>query len=497
MFPKEGLFTARALAVAAAVALLSPAPAGAIPPPRERGARTVQPPPDSDRDWGFVASARAAAENRLKQKSAQGDPWEIMQQGISVRGTRTMAVLPMLYKNSAQEPVSVADLQRNLFDGPVLTGTLTDYFREVSYRTFTVTGIVQPWHKVKEDDTYYEGADQNGEACKGLCSAALIQEAVRALVAVNDSRIDFTQLDNDGPDGRPNSGDDNGAVDFLLILQPEHGGECFADDRNIHSHHSVLDQPIATGDTGLRGTPIMVNSYVVAGALACGGNTAAPIGMIAHEIGHALDLPDLYDTRDENGKSSGIGEWGLMGLGAWGGDGDSPERPSHMSVWEKARLGWVQPSTVLANQASARLRPIEQWPEAFRINIDAFRYYLIEYRRPLGFDDRLPGSGLLVWEVNEFGLIEKIRTNTVNGNELRQGLELVEADLATPLDDEINPADLGDMFRGSANVRRFDRSTDPRARRGALCEIGEAEDVNAVSIYVTRARCPNKDRPGG
>ena len=60
--------------------------------------------------------------------------------------------------------------------------------------------------------------------------------------------------------------------------------------------------------------------------------------IVLHEFGHALGLPDLYDT---DYSSSGIGNWGVMSGGSWGGNGSSPWYPVHFSAWCKTTLGWV------------------------------------------------------------------------------------------------------------------------------------------------------------
>ena len=44
------------------------------------------------------------------------------------------------------------------------------------------------------------------------------------------------------------------------------------------------------------------------------GNHPATIEIIAHELGHDLTWPDLYDT-DQS--SEGVGDWSIMGGGSW------------------------------------------------------------------------------------------------------------------------------------------------------------------------------------
>jgi hypothetical protein len=63
-----------------------------------------------------------------------------------------------------------------------------------------------------------------------------------------DADVDFGQFDNDGPDGSPNSGDDDGYVDTVLLVQPEIGGECrkAAALKNIWSHSRITAKEWAT-----------------------------------------------------------------------------------------------------------------------------------------------------------------------------------------------------------------------------------------------------------
>ena len=65
---------------------------------------------------------------------------------------------------------------------------------------------------------------------------------------------------------------------------------------------------------------------------------------IAHEYGHALGLPDLYD-RDRT-PSEGLGTWCLM---AGGSNNNGGATPAFMSAWCRWQLGWVMPERVSFN----------------------------------------------------------------------------------------------------------------------------------------------------
>ena len=75
------------------------------------------------------------------------------------------------------------------------------------------------------------------------------------------------------------------------------------------------------------------------------------VGVFAHEFGHDLDLPDLYDT---NGGDNSTGFWTLMSSGSYGSDGkvDIGSKPVHMGAWEKMQLGWLKYEVAHAGKKS-------------------------------------------------------------------------------------------------------------------------------------------------
>jgi M6 family metalloprotease-like protein len=214
--------------------------------------------------------------------------------------------------------------------------SLTDFYSEVSGRRINVDGSVRGWHALPEDDSWYEGSSAGTNPFNARLGELIVHTLRRW-----DTDVDFGAYDNDGPDGIPNSGDDDGYVDFVAFVHPETGAECGGGMTSIWSHrwrYSAWNAsggvPFVTDDASASGGQILVDDYTIQPALGCDGSSRIEIGVFCHEFGHAFGLPDLYDT---NGGGAGLGHWCLMASGNW----NSPESPAHMSAWAKAQLGWV------------------------------------------------------------------------------------------------------------------------------------------------------------
>ncbi len=416
--------------------------------------------------------------------------------GTAVAGTRSIPVLLAKFSNTAADPYPAGNLQKELFDGPWPTGTMTEYYKEISYNQFTVTGTVRPWKALPKSDTTYEG----GAGCNGICGSSKVGDFLKDTLDTSDASVDFASFDNDGPDGQPNSGDDDGYVDFVAFVHPEAGGEC--GNENIWSHRwtysSWASNDYQTKDAKNGGGFIKVNDYVIMPALACDGSTMIQIGVFAHEFGHAFGLPDLYDTDDANGSSEGIGSWCLMASGSWGGDDSSPERPTHMSAWSKEFLGWVNPTTVTTDQKPASLPAVENNASVLKVRISPTQYYLIENRQKKLFDQNLRTGGLAIWKINQAVIDPGLANNSVNADETNKGVDLEEADGKADLDNNANRGDAGDLFPGSDNKKKFDNTTNPKSVGTiAVCSIGNSGDPMTADVLTSTGTCPAGTPPPG
>ncbi len=85
------------------------------------------------------------------------------------------------------------------------------------------------------------------------------------------------------------------------------------------------------------------------------------LSVFAHEFGHDLGLPDLYDTSgNTGGAENSTGFWTLMSQsrGTAPGDDAIGDRAMPFGAWEKFQLGWLDYESVQAGQDERiRLRP--------------------------------------------------------------------------------------------------------------------------------------------
>ena len=159
----------------------------------------------------------------------------------------------------------------------------------------------------------------------------------------------------------------------------------------------------------------------------------SPLGTIVHEFGHQLGLPDLYNTYDG---TVGVGGWDLMGYGQWLMNGYWPAAPG---AWSRMALGWESPRVITPGEYTA-----EQQGTVYRIPLTSTEYLLIENRQrdpdgngqcgPHERDFGLPGSGILIWHVDETRLGYYRQANIVNVDPLHKGVDVEEADGIQDLD---------------------------------------------------------------
>jgi immune inhibitor A len=281
------------------------------------------------------------------------------------------------------------------------SNSMYEYYREASYGQTSVVGDVgSRWYRSSDPMSEY-GADSSG----GVDDAnGPIYRLVTEAIQLADSDIDFSNYDNDG----------DGVVDHVIVVHAGNGQENTQTANSIWSHHwAVVD-----ADTSAPGNQELITNdgVQVYGYIMLSENS--PMGVFAHEFGHDLGLPDLYDT---DGSSDGVGDWDIMGGGSWLGfpQGSQPSLPSAFS---KAKLGWVDPVVVDSALTDQPIPSVWNNPAIYKLPIGDFdgEYFLVENRQQQGYDSNIPGSGLLIWHVDE--------DEPGNSNDVHRMVDLEEAD---------------------------------------------------------------------
>ena len=271
-----------------------------------------------------------------------------------------------------------ADYFRDLYFGTgKKTESLKTYYEKQSSGRYSVDGEVTDWVKVRYNEARY--GRSNGYPCaSSVCNNTwnLIADAVTQWVADQkaagrtDAQIkaDLASFDQWDRYDHDNDGDFNEPDGYIDHFQIVHAGGDQADgdpwqgEDAIWSHrwYAFVNQAGQTGpaDNPLGGTQIGDSGIWV------GDYTMQPenggLSVFAHEYGHDLGLPDLYDT---SGLSQGATEyWSLMAQSRLSAKGDEGigTRPGDFGAWEKLQLGWFDYETALAGERlSYKLGPHE------------------------------------------------------------------------------------------------------------------------------------------
>ncbi|MGC5017165.1 immune inhibitor A domain-containing protein [Micromonospora sp. DT47] len=244
--------------------------------------------------------------------------------------------------------------------------SMRDFYSKQSGGRYTVNGDVSDWvtvpynearygsNAISEADGYWNFVkDSSTSWYDAQIKAGKTPQQIKDYLAQFDiwDRYDF--------DGDGNFNEADGYIDHYQAVHAgegeEAGGGAEGEDA-IWSHRWAafpnlagsagpagnLSGGVQIGDTGM-----WIRDY-----------TTEPenggLGVFAHEYGHDLGLPDLYDTA---GGDNGVGFWSLMSSGSWlsHGTDDIGSTPGYMDPWSKLFLGWLNHTTVEYGKGSTQV----------------------------------------------------------------------------------------------------------------------------------------------
>ena len=330
-------------------------------------------------------------------------------------------------------------------------GSVKQFFKDNSNGLLLYSNVVTVYIRIPNSlhpKSYYNDITKDA----GAQANELIRDAIGIMVALPNYNTDilptFSKLNVDG---------NNRVVAFNVFYAGDNGGVW---QMGLWPHswalYDVGAQELSPGGK-------KVYQYQISNI----GSTLE-IGTFCHENGHMLcGYPDLYDYTYT---SRGVGDWCLMASGASGGT-PSGSNPSQICAYLKRASGWATTTTLTTTNAL-----IATVSSTAGTNFNHFyrlpkpgvttEYFLAECRYQTGHDADLPGSGVLVWHIDERG---DNSTVNLNPNTTHHNYEatVVQADNAWDLERNKNNGDARDLYylgnSSSGYGNLFSDSSSPNA----------------------------------
>ncbi|MEU0168154.1 immune inhibitor A domain-containing protein [Streptomyces iakyrus] len=228
------------------------------------------------------------------------------------------------------------------------------YYEKQSSGRYSVDGEVSDWVKVPYNEARYGNNACGDTNCPSVWN--VVSDGLNAWVAQQkaagrtDAQIKadvarYDEWDRYDFDGDGDFNEPDGYIDHFQVVhagedESAGGGAQGTDAIWAHRWYAFGTDAGATGPENnklggakIGDTGIWVGDYTVQPEN--GG-----LGVYAHEYGHDLGLPDLYDTA---GGENSTGFWTLMSSGSWLGTGKNEigDLPGDMTAWDKLQLGWL------------------------------------------------------------------------------------------------------------------------------------------------------------
>jgi M6 family metalloprotease-like protein len=301
--------------------------------------------------------------------------------------------------------------------------SVNDYYKENSHNTFYFTPASET-SGTANDSVIRVSLGSPHPAYPSGDDAQFSQDSwAVATAALNaaDPYINFASYDTDG--NREITPDE---LHIVMILA---GGEqAYGDAGNaVWAHSYSLPSPLYRDGVNVGG------DYTQQGEMQ--GGHPATIGVLAHELGHSLGLPDLYDYGDD---SLGLGVYSLMASGNWEyNTGNYPgSSPVHLDAWCKYLLGFATPQTCTSGAHALNSIATGSYNVIRVPTSNPKQYFLLENRQNnYGYDKPLDwyfsAGGIAVYHIDEQVLDNAVRDYGgwyyINDDENHKAVDLEEA----------------------------------------------------------------------
>lgn len=300
---------------------------------------------------------------------------------------------------------SLANAGHYTYDGA--KASVREYFREQSGGLYVPHfDIVGPVDLPR--NTYWYGHDSTflGD------DRYVVDFVLDACYGAQDLGVDFSDYD----------ADEDGFIDFVYIIYAGKGqADNTSQERLIWPHEWDIESALYYGMTAQDSFYVNIQDlyderlpelngkvlyrYACSNELRPDGSRTG-VSTMCHEFSHVLGLPDYYITQGRSPMKDANeepGTWSLMSKGSYNNNGRTPP---NFSVYDKYYLGWITP-TFLAEPQAVTLPADGQTYFAVSRNrqvpaegaLEPDTVWYIENRQLSGWDEYIPGHGLILWQV--------------------------------------------------------------------------------------------------
>ena len=348
------------------------------------------------------------------------------------------------------------------------SGSVDDFYDEASQGQFGLKAATETCGTTPNDgvtgwiDLPYAHPNTGVD---GTATEQYVADAIKA----TESCVDYASFDTAPADGQIETNE----LHVTIIgagFETSYNNPC---GKSIWGHEWDLASAGITAPT-VDGRTIGNSGYTTFGEWHCNSLNDTPghkatMGIMAHEFGHDINWPDLYDT-DQDGE--GVGEWSLMGSGSWGKNaapghepGNSPSYPDAYSLYYQ---GWVMPTvaTVADDVAISAHQSLLLGPNPggtdwlFGGHPGTGEFFLLENRTQQGYDVSTPGCGVVIYRIDE----TVTPSNGANSNQDDPLIKVMQADGQEDLENGDNRGDAGDPWPGTAAKHDFDNTSTPNSK---------------------------------
>ena len=390
-------------------------------------------------------------ENEQSANELAPTTWRDWSPGRSVEQIHTDSVekiIVLLAQTSDVEPDNshTVDYFEDLLFGNEI-GSMNHYYAENSRGQVAVEGEVVGWIQLSKSLTDYDEDTLAGGEYG-------IQAGIREALTLADNSVDYSLYDQNN----------DGSIDNLMVVFV---GESDASNGDSDGDGEKEDADAIWPMQWSLQTPFTTNDGVSARQFfVCTEDCG--MGIFVHEFAHNLGLPDLYDN---DYSSAGTGFWSMMGGGAYSN--------AHFDAWSKYKFGWIEPTIVQPDTLAMELTlyPVETTGTIVKVPISNTEYWLIEYRSNSAgdYDEALPGSGVLIWHIDES--VTDAWGRVDNDNEDHPAVKLIQADGNGDLENNRNGGDSGDYFLSNSI---FNNRSNPAALTWSGTDVGLSVSVTNI-----------------